>query len=141
MAHELFVDTSAWYPLVDRGHADHARLATLLKARLQDGATLVTTNLVLAESHALLLRRIGGSVARTFLSAARAAPNVVIFSTADLEEEAEREWLARFTDQGFSLADAVSFTTMTRRSIHEALTLDRHFATAGFIVADQEQGR
>jgi predicted nucleic acid-binding protein len=136
MTRELFVDTSAWYPLVDRAHADHAHLAALLKARLQDGVTLVTTNLVLAESHALLLRRIGGSVARTFLSAARAAPNTVIFSTADIEAEAEREWIARFTDQRFSLADAVSFTVMTRRSISEALTLDRHFATAGFIVPE-----
>lgn len=136
MTREVFVDTSAWYPLVDRGHADHARLAALLKERLRDGVTLVTTNLVLAESHALLLRRIGRTVAQTFLSAARAAPNTVIFSTAELEEEAEREWLARFTDQPFSLADAVSFTVMTRRSISEALTLDRDFATAGFIVLE-----
>jgi predicted nucleic acid-binding protein len=108
-----------------------------MKARLEEGATLVTTNIVRAESHAPLLRRRGASVARRFFSAARAAPNVVIFSTAELEKEAEREWLARFTDQGFSLADAVGFTTTRRRSIHEALTLDRHFATACFIIADQ----
>lgn len=136
MARELFVDTSAWYPLVDRAHADHTRLATLFEARILGGATLVTTNLVLAETHALLLRRVGRAAAQAFLSAARAAPNTVVFSTADLEAEAEREWLARFADQPFSLADAVSFTVMTRRSISEALTLDRHFATAGFVMLE-----
>lgn len=136
MSRELFVDTSAWYPLVDRGHVDHARLAALLKGRLREGVTLVTTNLVLAESHALLLRRIGRTVAQTFLSAARAAPNTVIFSAAELEEEAEREWLTRFTDQSFSLADAVSFTVMTQRAISEALALDRHFTTAGFVIVE-----
>ena len=41
-------------------------------------------------------------------------------------------WLARYDDQGFSFADAVSFAVMTERGIREALTLDRHFVVAGF---------
>lgn len=135
MARELFVDTSAWYPIVDRVHPDHEALARELRARVQDGWTLVTTNLVLAESHALIMGRIGRQVARTFLSAARAAPNVVVHSTAALEESADTDWIARFDDQDFSLADAVSFAVMTERGIAEALTRDRHFATAGFAVA------
>jgi uncharacterized protein len=129
---ELFVDTSAWYPIVDRAHPDHGRMAGLLEARVRGGAMLVTTNLVLAESHALLMRRIDRRVARAFLAGARAAPNIVVHSTAELEAEAESRWLTRYDDQDFSLADAVSFAVMTRRGITEALTLDRHFTTAGF---------
>ena len=53
----------------------------------------------------------------------------------ELEEAAEEEWLGRFTDQDFSLTDAVSFTVMAERGIEEALTLDHHFATAGFALA------
>lgn len=134
MARELFVDTSAWYPLVDRSHPDHGPLADRLRNRLEAGVTLVTTNLVLAESHALLMRRVGSEVARRYLTHVRAPPNVIVFSTPKLESAAETEWLARFADQDFSLADAVSFAVMSARGIREALTLDRHFATAGFAI-------
>lgn len=41
-------------------------------------------------------------------------------------------WLARYDDQDFSFADAVSFAVMTERGIREALTLDHRFAVAGF---------
>jgi len=41
-------------------------------------------------------------------------------------------WLRRFRDQRLSLADAVSFEVMRSRRIRDALTLDSHFALAGF---------
>ena len=41
-------------------------------------------------------------------------------------------WIEPFSDQSFSLADACSFVVMTELGIRDALTLDRHFATAGF---------
>jgi predicted nucleic acid-binding protein len=59
----------------------------------------------------------GRGVARTFLSAARAAPNVVVYSTAALEESADTDWIARFEGQDFSLADAVTFAVMTERGM------------------------
>lgn len=132
MAHELFVDTSAWYPIVDRAHPDHEHLAAVLQDRVDAGVTLVTTNLVLAESHTLIMRRMGSDVARAFLAGVRAPPNVVVFSTREVEAAAETEWLARYDDQDFSLTDAVSFAVMSARGIREALTLDRHFTTTGF---------
>lgn len=135
MAPELFVDTSAWYSLVDRNAPEHSRLATVLRERVAAGWGIVTTNLVLAESQALIMRRIGRAPALSFLSDARAAPNIVEFSTPDREDLAEREWLAPYADQNFSLADAVSFVVMSERGIGEALALDRHFATAGFVLA------
>jgi predicted nucleic acid-binding protein len=130
---EVFVDTSAWYPIVDRSHPDHPRMADLLVNRVRGGDTLVTTNLVLAEAHALVMRRIEGRVARAFLAGARAAPNVVVHSTAELEVVAEARWLTHFQDQDFSLTDAVSFAVMAERGMAGALTLDRHFAAAGFV--------
>ncbi len=67
MAAELFVDTSAWYPLAQRQHPDHTRLATALRERIAAGTRVVTTNLVLAETHALMLSRIGQGIALAFL--------------------------------------------------------------------------
>lgn len=130
---ELFVDTSAWYPIADLDHPDHGRLARALREQIDAGVRIVTTNLVLAESHALILRRIHRAAAPAFLAAVREPPNVVVFSTPELEAAAERDWLAAFEDQRFSLTDAVSFAVMTERGTDAALALDRHFRTAGFV--------
>lgn len=132
MAAELFVDTSAWYPLVVSGHADHSRVAKALRTRIEQRRRLVTTNLVVAETHALLLRRVSRSAALTFIRTVGERPNIVVYATPELETRAARDWLERYADQDFSLADALSFTVMTDRRIDEALTLDHHFVVAGF---------
>lgn len=134
MAGELFVDTSAWYPLAVRRHPDHASLASGLTARIRRGVRVVTTNLVIAETHALLLRRAGREPALSFAATVRQPPNLVVWSTPQLEDEAITDWLGRYGDQDFSFTDAVSFAVMQERNIGEALTLDHHFAAAGFRV-------
>ena len=139
MPAEFFVDTSAWYPLMVATHPDHARLASALRALISDHRRLVTTNLVVAETHALLLRRVGRAVALTFVRAVDDPPNVVIRSTRELESTAERNWLARYPDQDFSFTDAVSFAVMAERRIRDALSLDNHFTVAGFEAAGDQR--
>lgn len=95
---------------------------------------VVTTNLVIAETHALLLRRTTRDTALAFVQRARESPNLVVSSTTELEAAAVADWLERYSDQDFSFTDAVSFAVMAGRGIRDALTLDRHFATAGFRV-------
>jgi predicted nucleic acid-binding protein len=56
----------------------------------------------------------------------------VVPSTAELELRAVTDWIAEYGDQSFSLTDAVSFVVMKSRKITGALTLDSHFAVAGF---------
>lgn len=130
----LFIDTSAWYPLADRGHPDHAVLARTLRERVRRGARIVTTNVVVGETHALLLRRAGRAAALAFVEAVRQPPNRVEYITAEREDEAIGRWLERFVDQRFSLADACSFAVMSELGVREALTRDRHFTVAGFVV-------
>lgn len=132
MPAEFFVDTSAWYPLVVTKHPDHARFGTALRSLIGNHRRLVTTNLVVAETHALLLRRVGRATAHTFIQTVGESPNVVVRSSRELEAAAERDWLGRYDDQDFSFADAVSFAVMSERGIREALTLDQHFVVAGF---------
>jgi predicted nucleic acid-binding protein len=137
VATELFVDTSFWCTLVLRGRnaGEHERqqsagaaLRQALKARVR----LVTTNLILAEVHQLLLVRDRRDTALAFLRSFPAPGTQVVPSTGELEAEAVSEWLEPYHDQNFSLADAVSFALMTQRRIRRALTFDRHFAAAGF---------
>lgn len=132
MPAEVFVDTSAWYPLLLRAHPDHNRLAARLRALVKRGRRVVTTNLVVAETHALTMRRIGSAPALAFVRTVAEPPNLVVHSTAELEAKAIRAWLERYGDQDFSFTDAVSFAVMTERRIDEALTLDHHFEVAGF---------
>lgn len=129
---EFFVDTSAWYPLVVASHPDHATLATAFRAAVGRRRRIVTTNLVVAESHALLRRPAGRRAALTFVRTVGEAPNLVVRSSAELEEAAARDWLERYEDQDFSLTDAVSFAVMAQRGIADALTLDHHFVIAGY---------
>jgi len=96
------------------------------------GATLVATNLVVAEVHASLLRRVHRAAALAFLLNVRRSPNEVVVSIADFEDQAVHDWIQRCGDQDFSLADSVSFAVMSERSIEEALTLDHHSRVAGF---------
>ena len=132
MPAEFFVDTSAWYPLVVARHPDHAHLGSALRALIRGHRRVVTTNLVVAETQALLLRRVGRAAALTFVQTVGEPPNVVVLSSREIEAAAERDWLARYDDQEFSFADAVSFAVMTERGIRDALALDHHFVVAGF---------
>ncbi len=132
MPAELFVDTSGWYPLAVRALGEHRAVADALRRRVRAGARVVTSNLVVAETHALLLRRVGSQAAMAFVRGVGDPPNLVIRSTAALEAEAVSDWLERFDDQPFSLTDAVSFAIMAERRITEALALDHHFQVAGY---------
>lgn len=130
---ELFVDTSAWYPLANAGHPDHSAIAESLARQIRDGARVITTNLVVAETHALLLRRAGRAPASRFLNEVRSDPIFVETSSPEVESRAVSDWLDRYEDQSFTLTDAVSFVVMADRGIRDALALDRHFSTAGFV--------
>ena len=134
MAAELFVDTSAWYPIAVSNHPDHECLADALTVAVHGGRRVVTTNLIVAETYALLLSRTRRQAALGFLRAVRRSPNEVVSATTDLEDRAITHWLERYEDQDFSLADAVSFEVMTGRGILEVLTLDHHFSAAGFVM-------
>ncbi len=132
MGAELFVDTSAWFALADPRTAARDAVEWAFRDRVARGARLVTTNMVIAETHALLLRRISHRAALAFVTDVVSPPTVVVTSTAALEDRARLDWLTRYDDQPFSFTDAVSFAVMRDRKIRDALTLDHHFATAGF---------
>ena len=58
MAAELFVDTSGWFPLVDPEDRAHAAVARAVRDAVIARRRIVTTNLIVAETHALIMRRI-----------------------------------------------------------------------------------
>ena len=59
----IFVDTSAWYALVDSDDADHGKAAAFFSANT---TTLSTTNAIFSETVTLIRYRIGHDAALSF---------------------------------------------------------------------------
>ncbi len=129
----LFIDASGWIAINDPRDGLHAAAVTFYRDdALTKYKNLVTTNLVVAETHALLLKLGGRNVALKFLARLDLSTRVeVVFSNPDLGKEAYRI-LLKYQDQRFSYCDAVSFAVMKELDIKDAFAFDRHFETAGF---------
>ncbi|MGH7646343.1 MAG: type II toxin-antitoxin system VapC family toxin [Gemmatimonadales bacterium] len=131
----VFLDTSAWFAALSARDEHHARARQGYEALVEDGGRLVTSNLVVAEVHALLARRLGGPTALRFRdSLYGVAAHEVRHVTRELERAALDRWLRPFQNHRFSLCDAVSFEIMRQERIRTAFALDRHFTVAGFEV-------
>jgi len=130
---DVFLDTSAWLPALDPRDSNHTAAQSRYMEAARSRAVLVTTPFVVAETHAMVLRRRGPSAGQEFLRAALAGSHVrVVHATPELIASAVTDWIMHFADQRFSLCDAVSFEVMRHERIRRVLTRDRHFATAGF---------
>lgn len=129
----LFLDASGWLAAASRAQEFHEPARAVYRNAMEGGARLVTTNLVVAEMHALLTRLRGPRESLKFVEDLYQDPtHTVIHVDRPLERAAIDRWLRRYTDQRFSLADAVSFEVMRVERIERALTLDKHFAIAGY---------
>jgi predicted nucleic acid-binding protein len=133
MRRHVFLDTSAWLAALSVREDRHADCARQFDELVRDGVTFLTTSLVIVEMHGLLVRRRGAESGLALLDVARADPSFdVVRADASLEAAAIDHWLRRHPDLPLSLTDAVSFEVMRDRGLRDALTLDRHFAKAGF---------
>lgn len=127
----LFVDTSGFYAVANRSDPYHEPATTALVTAGRYNARVVTTNFVVAETHALFLARQGRAVAleaiRRILSSRTRIERVT-----EADEAATLRVIERFTDKDFSYVDAASFVVMQRLAIDTALSSDRHFVQFGF---------
>jgi predicted nucleic acid-binding protein len=130
----IFVDTGAWYAVVDKSDQYHKRATDTYPKLLSSYKHLMTTNLVMAETYILIRRALGHGSAILFLESLAASPRITkIYSDSNLEETAE-DILRKYHDQYFSYTDAVSFAVMKQYRIVEAFSFDEHFVTAGFTI-------
>ena len=129
----LFVDTSAWVALANPRDERHGRAGPIWKAAARAERRVVTTNVVVGETHAMLLSRRGRAPADAFLDLMlESAEITLVWTDLDLTLSARDRWLRKLHDKAISLADAISFETMDREGIHEAFAFDRDFERAGF---------
>jgi predicted nucleic acid-binding protein len=129
----VFLDTSGWIAAAVRSQPRHEAAREAYTSAVRQGYRIVLTPMVLGESHALFLRLLGREKAMAALESAMSDPTHVLLPVDDaLVRIAVDRWLRPYRDQEFSLCDAVSFEVMKREGITRALSIDRHFVTAGF---------
>jgi uncharacterized protein len=138
----IFLDASGWFGALSPRDQHHPAAVDVYHRLLAErGARLVTTNLVVAEVHALLVRAGGADAGLRFLDRLRHdLSHEVVWSTPELEQAAADRWLRPFRGIALSLTDAVSFEVMRTAGLRRAFTFDRHFEAAGFERVPQEQG-
>jgi len=109
---KIYVDTSAFYALLDRSDRYHKEASAIWPSLLDDHITLITSNYVVSETVGLLQNRIG-------------------FKAVNAHGRAYELWL-NLGLKGLSLIDCVSFVTMHHHHIEKAFCFKPRFAEHGF---------
>jgi hypothetical protein len=130
----VFVDTSAWFASATRRDANHQTAKEILRRLARERWSLVTSTYVVAETHGLMLTRVGRDAGVAFLRSLEGGA-ITIERPSDGDARAASAIVYRYTDKMFSLVDAISFAVMERLAIGVAFTFDRDFERYGFAVA------
>ena len=129
----VFVDSSAYLALLDRQDNNHSRAAAIVRWLAAERFRHFTTNILVVETHSLLLSRMGLRQATQFLREIGQS-NTIVVRARQADEDYAKEIIFRYQDKDFSLADGISFAVMERLGIARAFSFDRHFAQYGFSV-------
>jgi len=127
---KIFVDTSAFYALIDRSDRYHAQAAALWPDLLDDSITLLTSNYVVWETVCLMQNRIGFEAVRLWHKDILGVLDV-LWVNEGMHQRAYELWL-NLGRRELSLVDCVSFVTMHEHGIEKAFCFKPHFADHGF---------
>ena len=127
------IDTGALLALASPRDQYHERAVDIEARFRRAGGRWVGNALVLGELHGHLIRRRDPVTARRVVAAVVDDPAFDWHDTSvELVRDALTRWMARFSDQRFSLTDAVTFELMRRERLTRAFAFDQDFVTAGF---------
>lgn len=128
----VFVDTSAFYALLDRDDANHRRAKAAWVNLLGSEQPLASSNYVLVETLALIQNRLGLAAVRGFQE--DIAP---LLDIEFVSPETHRSGIAALlaaSRRSLSLVDCVSFEVMRTLGIKTVFSFDNHFNEQGFVV-------
>jgi predicted nucleic acid-binding protein len=131
----VFVDTSGFFALLVKEDQFHEHARFLFQRANAERWRLVTTNIVVIETYALLLirSRNGRLDALQFLE--MIDKDAYQIERSRKNDEAQAIALVRtHQDKAYSLCDALSFVIMQRLRLTQAIAFDRHFRSYGQFV-------
>lgn len=125
----IFVDTGAWYAIVDKKDPDHKQAEAFLR---NNKSPIVTTNFIFDETVTLLRSRLGWDVAKGFGQNLKNSSLVSMVAVKDEDEERAWQIFLKYKDQDFSFTDCTSFAVMERLKLDTAFSFDSHFEAMKF---------
>jgi predicted nucleic acid-binding protein len=132
---KIFIDTSAWDAIEDRGDPNH-ELALAFKDDLSDNCRLITTDYVLDETYTLLLLNVGYERTIAFQKNTSELRQTgilaVVHVTSSLCDEAWDIFKRFNVDKKWSFTDCVSYVVMKQLDIETVFAFDYHFEQMGF---------
>ncbi len=126
----VFVDTSAFFGLLDRDEKNHRAAGEKLEKLRAADMPLITSNYVVVETTALLQSRIGLEAVRIFYGSL--LPLAQIYWVDERLHHAAMYTLLAESRRKLSLVDCTSFELMRDLNVTTAFALDRHFLEEGF---------
>ncbi|RPJ49623.1 MAG: PIN domain-containing protein [Acidobacteria bacterium] len=130
-AMDLFVDTSAWFALIDKNDQNHRRAAEFLHQLSETPILFHLTDYIVDETTTLLRIKVSHRRAVAFLDYLKTGANIVRSHVSpDLLVEAENLF-RRYKDKKWSLTDCVSFAYMDQEGLQDVFSFDANFREYG----------
>ena len=126
----IFVDTSAFYALMDADDDNHEHAEVSWSSWIDQPVLFASSNYVLLETVTLIQRRLGVVAARRFCE--DLAP---LFHMHWVDRDLHTAAVGALLTAGrcdLSLVDCTSFELMRRLGISNVFAFDRHFTERGF---------
>jgi predicted nucleic acid-binding protein len=127
---KAFIDTSAFYALIDRSDTHHEKARYLWISLLDEERHLQTTNYIIIETLALLQSRLGFEAAHIYASDILGLVDI-LWVDEPRHKLALELWLS-LGRKKLSFVDCVSFTTMRHYELENVFGFDYHFDEQGF---------
>ena len=126
----VFGDTSAFFALLDSDAAEHRAAAEVVEELARSGEGILTHEYVVVETIALVQRRLGLNIVRSFVDDLL-APVEIAWVDRELHLQARAAMLAG-GQRNVSLVDWTSFLVMRESGLTTAFAFDDDFRAQGF---------
>ena len=127
---KIYVDTSAFYALIDRSDRYHQEASILWPELLTEKFSLITSSYVVWETLDLLQKKIGFEAASLWSRDILGVLDIW-WLDANIHQRVYELWLNLGRRQ-LSLVDCASFVTMHQYQIEKAFCFKPHFTDYGF---------
>lgn len=129
MVKKVFVDTSAWFSLLDKDSENHQTAVQYLKETM---APFITSDYILDETLTLIRSAISHKAAIEFWDNINKSHWATILDISPRDKEQAIGIFRKYNDKDFSFTDCTSFALMQRIGIKDAFSFDKHFRQIGF---------